>query len=416
MDVTAVSSATHECLADLGLQAKGDIFALKAFCDRRQLAITNKSPVNDEKANYEDRKKKLLELLQKGNKRSKNVGENSSSTMSKAPVERCKTRKISLGWLHYSEEKERFVAVRLSGRGGTRRIDVGSHFSKDRLIEEGKKLFYSNGESSQGHADDMIFGLANFKGENIDIRDDEDNKQSFTVQNYIEMNKLTQVRLYLTSRRVPMATSDVESVDGEPPDESIKISALDNEKITIESESDDEVLMHPVLDTGATMTGSSDERQKISNIPGRLYQESLDNDRRKENKRSESKKIEEDEQRHLEQLRRERLERVPPEPSLGLPRVRIGVNHISIGKIIRSFSVSDNRKAVYDWVGSFALHPKHFNLSQYHGQTILPSDPVANVANCTLYMEVSTSPAPVWGIHEVTLHASDNHILPDTTR
>jgi hypothetical protein len=42
MDVAAVSSATHECLTDLGLHAKGDIFALKAFCHRRQLTFTSK--------------------------------------------------------------------------------------------------------------------------------------------------------------------------------------------------------------------------------------------------------------------------------------------------------------------------------------------------------------------------------------
>jgi hypothetical protein len=63
-----------------------------------------------------------------------------------------------------------------------------------------------------------------------------------------------------------------------------------------------------------------------------------------------------------------------------------------MGKIVRSFSVLDSMQAVYDWVGSCALHPEHFNLSQCQGQMIMLSDPIANVANCTLYMEVSTSP------------------------
>jgi hypothetical protein len=57
MHVAAVSSATHECLTDLGLHAKGDIFALKAFCHRRQLTFTSKNLVDDEKNDYEDRKR-----------------------------------------------------------------------------------------------------------------------------------------------------------------------------------------------------------------------------------------------------------------------------------------------------------------------------------------------------------------------
>jgi hypothetical protein len=85
-----------------------------------------------------------------------------------------------------------------------------------------------------------------------------------------------------------------------------------------------------------------------------------------------------------------------------------------MGKIVRSFSVLDSMQAVYDWVGSCALHPEYFNLSQCQGQMIMPSDPIANVANCTLYMEVSTS--PVQGREQQEVLASENDILPDTTR
>ena len=399
MDVAAVSSATDECLTDLGLYAKGDIFALKAFCHRRQLTFTNKNVVDDEKNDdYEDRKRKLLEQLQAGNqkKRNKSVDKHSSSSMSRNPVEKYKTRKISLGWLHYSEEKGRFVAVRLNNGGGTRRLDVGSHFNKEMLIEEGKKLFYPNGESSQGQAEDMIFDLANFKGESIGILGDEDNTQPFSIQKYIEMNKLTQVRLYLTARHIQIASLDVDNVDRGIADKDIKMSTSDNEEIIIESESenDDEVLMHPVFDrdTGTTLFESSEERQKLMEEQDQLFQESLDNDRRKENEKAEAKETEENETIRLEQLRQARLKNVPPEPHPDFPRVRLAVNHILMGKIVRSFSDRDSMQAVYDWVGSCATHPEHFYLSQCQGQVIMPSDPIANVANCTLYMEISTSP------------------------
>lgn len=421
MDVTAISSATCECLSELGLRAKGDVFALKAFCNRRQLTsnTTSKNAVDGEKTNYDDRKRKLLELLQKGNqkKRNQSAEKHSSSTISKGTVEKYKTRKISLGWLHYSEEKERFVAVRLNSGGGTRRLDVGSHFSKEMLIEEGKKLFYPNSESSQGHADDMMFDLANFKGESIEIPDDEVNKQSFTVQKYIEINKLTQVRLYLTTRRTPIASLDVNNVSRECADEGTKISTSDVEEIIEESESedDDEVLMNPVFNCDTTLTGSTEERRRLIEEQDRVFQESLDNDRREENEISEANETEENEKERLQQLMQARLERVPPEPNPDLPRVRIAVNHISMGKIVRSFSDRDNMQAVYDWVGSCSIHPEHFNLSQCQGQTIMPSDPVVNVANCTLYMEVSTSPVQIYGHQEMTSLASNNDVLSNTT-
>ena len=85
MDVAAVSSATNECLTDLGLHAKGDIFALKAFCYRRNVTNKNVDLVDDEKNDYEDRKRKLLEQLQTGNqkKRTKSTDKHSSSSMCK---------------------------------------------------------------------------------------------------------------------------------------------------------------------------------------------------------------------------------------------------------------------------------------------------------------------------------------------
>ena len=58
--------------------------------------------------------------------------------------------------------------------------------SLKRCLLKEKKLFYPNGKSSQGLADDMIFDLANFKEESIDILDDGATKQPFTVQKYIE--------------------------------------------------------------------------------------------------------------------------------------------------------------------------------------------------------------------------------------
>ena len=193
------------------------------------------------------------------------------------------------------------------------------------LIEEAKKLFYPNGKSSQGQVDDMICDLANFKGESIGILGDKDSNQPFSLQNYIEMNKLTQVRLYLTTRQIPITSPDVDSVEKELADEDIKVRTSDDEKIIIESESenDDEILMHSVFDNGTALIGSSEEREKIVEEQDQLFQKSLENDRRKETEKSEK----ENEKIRLEQLRQSRLKSVPVEPHPDFPHVRIAVNH-----------------------------------------------------------------------------------------
>ena len=71
----------------------------------------------------------------------------------------------------------------------------------------------------------MIFDLANFKEESIDILYDGATKQPFTVQKYIEMNKLTQVRLYLKTKSTSFPDVDgFGDNDDEEPASHIKTS------------------------------------------------------------------------------------------------------------------------------------------------------------------------------------------------
>ena len=148
MDVEAVLYATEESLQDLGLTAKGDIFAVKAFCQRRTKSHDPKEE------DYEDRKRKLVEELKKGREKGKykkteaansvtnNLDSDSDQRATKGPSAR-KSRKITLGWMHYSSKEKRFVTVRLNNGGGTRRIDVAFDSTNQDLIAEGKKIIFS---------------------------------------------------------------------------------------------------------------------------------------------------------------------------------------------------------------------------------------------------------------------------------
>lgn len=46
---------------------------------------------------------------------------------------------------------------------------------------------------------------------------------------------------------------------------------------------------------------------------------------------------------------------------------------------------------VYDWVGSLSIIPENFQLLDYAGRMLLPSQPVKQAENTTLYMSEAMS-------------------------
>jgi len=197
-----VSFASNEAIHQLGLEAKGDVFALKAF---RQRHISKQDQVHAV-CGYDDRKRKLIEVFKKGKEKrkyTKTEDRDSVASHSASSVKTHKTRKIIIGWMHYIHNQSRFVTVRLNNGGGTRKIDLPSNASKDYIIQEGKMHLFPDGLSSNGVASEMVFDLASFKGEAKAETLTEDNQSvPFTVQKCIEKFKLTQTRLYLTSKSI----------------------------------------------------------------------------------------------------------------------------------------------------------------------------------------------------------------------
>ena len=307
MDVEAVSYASNDFLQELGLETKGDLFALKAFC-RVSTSRHGQAGYSD----YEERKRKLLEELQKGKQNKRFKSDNASCTTTKRTAlgGQSKTRKVSLGWLHFSSKQGRFIAVRLNNGGGTRKLDVASDSSKEAIIREGKELFFPNNESTQGHADDMIFDLANFQGVAINnVLEDGNKTEPFTIQRYIEKNKLTQIRLYLTSKPTPVVVSDGENSVPHPDDDSCKIV-----KTIDDRESEDEDLLNSIFDTEETtggtadvkesripLIGTSEDRCKLREEQDQLFQQALNDDRQKEEEKREAEEKKEKENREAKE-------------------------------------------------------------------------------------------------------------------
>ena len=75
------------------------------------------------------------------------------------------SRRILLGWIHKNASGS--VQVRQKKGGGARRVEVKKDARKQDLIEEGKKLFFPNGESSKGKIDNFKIDLWDFQDKSL---------------------------------------------------------------------------------------------------------------------------------------------------------------------------------------------------------------------------------------------------------
>lgn len=145
----AAFHSPESLLVDLGLRAKGDVFSLKAFCKRR---LGKTSDESSQKGDIEEKKRRLVERLreEKENKKKrrssshKSTKESEEGSPSKKEKKKSdKSRRVQIGWLHYSYKDSRYVAVRTAKGGGTRQIDIKASANKFEVIARAKQLFFS---------------------------------------------------------------------------------------------------------------------------------------------------------------------------------------------------------------------------------------------------------------------------------
>lgn len=60
-----------------------------------------------------------------------------------------------------------------------------------------------------------------------------------------------------------------------------------------------------------------------------------------------------------------RSRRIPDEPNVGEASVKVVVQHISRGRLKRSFPPESTVAGIYDWIGSLEIEPEHFELSYF---------------------------------------------------
>lgn len=108
MDGSAALYSPEYYLVELGLETRGDRYALRSFCERKEKQTKSKDA--------EERKQSLIDKI-----RCKKVKHSSGpESQKKNTPSSCygKPRKFELGWQHFSEVHKRFVAVRQSRGGG----------------------------------------------------------------------------------------------------------------------------------------------------------------------------------------------------------------------------------------------------------------------------------------------------------
>ena len=363
MDIGAVIQTQDKEREDLGLIRKGDILSLRGFCERKMR----------ERSDKETKRQLVTELLNKKKSKQRKTITN-RVTESKQPQKMMKTRKVQIEWLHFSDDHQRYISVRLQKGGGTREVDVPLNADIQQIIQIAEEIFFSDGRCIFGALEDMEVVLANFKCETLRISTPEGDP--FTLQHYIHQCKTTRVRLNLKSKKKTF-----------PERQASHSGVLD--QVVKDDESDLLVPVFPENErelNGDQLLGTSIEREEIRKAQDQKFAQSLALDKRKEEKKrlevcSEIEKA--SRQLHLTQAR---LSRVEPEPDEYESKVDVSVRHPVLGLISRRFHVFSTMAAVYDWVGSLCLTPEQFRLCGFDGKCLLPSSSVQVAERTMLYM------------------------------
>ena len=412
--------STETSLKQLGLKL-GDAFALKAFVEKRI------SQDEKQQENKEERKRKLLDILQRkaDNSKPKRTKLSSGKTSAKP-----KTRRILLGMMNYDAKKKKYTRVSLVKGGGTRKVDLPLDFNKEDVIRYAVKLFLPEVEYT-GSTSDVIYELANFKQEPVsDLVDSNNTVHAFTIQKYCELCKTHQFNLYLLVKEnrevedeegkeddndllIPVFSIPVEeeipnlSLEASQPDVSSTLqSSADNRSnhasrslVDLRPERNSNIATRDPLSTCTStetnlnwnLIGSSCDRLQLREEQQNAFEKSLKADQEAEaNKREAAQR-----QESLESLRSARLSRVPrePEEELNEEKVTISIRHPSMGAVSRNFLRRESMFGVYDWCGSLSLEPEFFGLYTALPSTFIsPCEPVTSVAGTMLYVHEQSSP------------------------
>ena len=232
------------------------------------------------------------------------------------------------------------MSVRGKNGGGARKVVFENTASKDEILDKAKSLFFIDKKCVFDNLNDMDINLGNFREEAV-------NDEHFTsLADYIKTTSFSKTRLYLLTKEkfVNQKVRDIatERVGCESPlsvlSDSVSVFDISSPNLrkfvfptaasaTEEELSEVDLPVHSLI-------GGSIERSIQKDECDRLFEESLEKDRQKNEElatlQSKASKIHAKEDEALK-LQRIRKRRVPPEPTLAEDHVVLSVRHARKG-------------------------------------------------------------------------------------
>ena len=423
MDRASITTATDNDLRSIGLQAKGDILALRSFCKRAEISKEKQSKIDS-----------LMKYLKEPKRSKKEASKKEApSKPSKAEL-RC-----SLGWKHFNTKENAYVQKKVNQGGGTRKVKLARQMDEAEVLEKLKSVFFPAGSNGDLELKHLYCNLANFMDLPVSpLLDKDGNKQAFTVGLYKQMTGLTEPSLYLLTREKEIEKSDATnptstadrtlspnanyidlSATANTPDPAPSAVLNTSENDLVQFSQDLEIPNLPECfpsfadltntPSNGSLIGTSAERAKELEEMNGEYEESLRVDREKARRKEDLETLvrnAEETTKRLETLRRCREQAVGSKPEIEDPHTLVSVRHLTLGVVTRGFHINSTYEEVYNWVGSLALEPEHFHLLDFHRVQVEVSCPLTEKYGI-LNMEASEEP-----VYEVDTEI----ILNDGTR
>ncbi|CAJ1060762.1 uncharacterized protein LOC119794643 [Xyrichtys novacula] len=168
------------------ISSYGDRVAVLSFCEQTQCHSTNKETL------LQRLKNKIGARKMKSKTKVSGTPDNPQNNMvrQRNRAGEKTSRKVEIGWLHFG--KNGYSQVRTNNGGGTRHATLAKTTTVAQIMELGKGLFFPDGHSTKGPAEDFTFEICDFKMNKIPM----DN----TVGQMYEQTKLKLLRFYVCTK------------------------------------------------------------------------------------------------------------------------------------------------------------------------------------------------------------------------
>ena len=185
MDKEAVNSSSDDVLRKLGLLAKDDLLALRAFCLKIEIA-------NEASEKNENRLRELKYA----------IGNNGRVSKVEASKFSSKAIAVQLVWKYFNSTGKCYKSVKPRDGGGTRYLKINENATKKELLESVKQPFCIKNKIKFGFVFNLKFEVATFSEERINGSIEIDGIQyPFTLKRCLDKYRMSTPKLFLLSKK-----------------------------------------------------------------------------------------------------------------------------------------------------------------------------------------------------------------------